>query len=75
VKSDITGFFARIVQHEVDHLDGVLFIDRLTESARKAIDDDLFVLETDFESKQRTGSLKSQQEMVEDSLWWENKYS
>ncbi len=75
VKSDITGFFARIVQHEVDHLDGVLFIDRLTESGRKAIDNDLFVLETDFESKQRTGSLKSEQEMLEDSLWWENKYS
>jgi peptide deformylase len=24
------GVFARIVQHEVDHLDGVLFVDRLT---------------------------------------------
>jgi len=25
---DATGFFARVIQHEVDHLDGILFIDR-----------------------------------------------
>lgn len=24
-----TGFEARIVQHEIDHLDGILFIDKL----------------------------------------------
>lgn len=27
---DAEGFLARIVQHEIDHLDGVLFIDRAT---------------------------------------------
>jgi peptide deformylase len=27
---------ARAIQHETDHLDGVLFIDRLDEAARKA---------------------------------------
>ena len=30
------GFFARCLQHEVDHLDGKLFLDRLTGEARKA---------------------------------------
>lgn len=29
-----TGFFARVLQHELDHLDGVLFIDR----AKKVVD-------------------------------------
>jgi peptide deformylase len=29
-----TGFKARIVQHEVDHLDGILVIDRLSPLAR-----------------------------------------
>ncbi len=24
------GWFARILQHEIDHLDGVLYIDRIT---------------------------------------------
>ena len=26
-----TGFEARILQHEIDHLDGILFVDRLAE--------------------------------------------
>jgi peptide deformylase len=30
------GMLARCVQHETDHLDGVLFIDRLDPEARKA---------------------------------------
>jgi peptide deformylase len=30
-----TGHLARCVQHETDHLDGVLFIDRLDATQRK----------------------------------------
>ncbi len=30
------GFEARVIQHEVDHLDGVLIVDRTTRSARAA---------------------------------------
>jgi len=30
-----TGFLARALQHEVDHLDGKLFIDGLTGDARR----------------------------------------
>ena len=28
IKFQASGFFARVIQHEVDHLDGVLFIDK-----------------------------------------------
>jgi peptide deformylase len=31
-----TGWLARAVQHETDHLDGIIFIDRLDPKARKA---------------------------------------
>ena len=31
-----TGYFARCLQHETDHLDGVLFIDRMDSPTRKA---------------------------------------
>lgn len=34
--------YARIVQHEIDHLDGILMIDHLGPMARKAALDDLF---------------------------------
>ena len=30
------GHFAHVIQHELDHLDGVLFIDRLPEEERRA---------------------------------------
>jgi peptide deformylase len=35
VAFDLEGFAARAVQHEVDHLDGVLIIDRTTPEARR----------------------------------------
>lgn len=34
---DATGWLARIFQHEYDHLDGILYIDRLGESDRKLV--------------------------------------
>jgi peptide deformylase len=33
------GLLARCIQHEADHLNGVLFIDRMDKKARAAIDD------------------------------------
>ena len=35
VHLEVEGFMARVCQHEIDHLDGVLFIDRLTPELRK----------------------------------------
>ncbi|GAA3684402.1 peptide deformylase [Nocardioides ginsengisoli] len=31
-----SGYLARAIQHETDHLDGILFIDRLDDAGRKA---------------------------------------
>jgi len=31
VRIEATGFVARVLQHEIDHLDGVMFIDRMTD--------------------------------------------
>ena len=31
------GLLARIFQHEIDHLDGILYIDRLDEEGRRAV--------------------------------------
>lgn len=36
VRFDAEGFHARVLQHEIDHLDGVLIIDRATAEERKA---------------------------------------
>jgi peptide deformylase len=36
---DCTGLFARCILHEVDHLNGVLFIDRMEKAARAPIEE------------------------------------
>ena len=36
-RMDLTGYKARAVQHEVDHLDGVLFLDHLTAVKRASL--------------------------------------
>jgi peptide deformylase len=35
------GFHARVLQHEVDHLDGILFLDRMTDLATLAFESEL----------------------------------
>jgi peptide deformylase len=42
------GLLARVLQHEIDHLDGVLFIDRLTSTERKSIARELEDLEREY---------------------------
>lgn len=34
---EFTGYVARIVQHEIDHLDGILFIDHLPDVKREMV--------------------------------------
>jgi peptide deformylase len=38
------GLFSRCIQHEVDHLNGVLFIDRMDKKTRSGIDDSVKTL-------------------------------
>ena len=41
VKLRIEGFLARVIQHEIDHLNGVLIIDYATEKRMRRIKDNL----------------------------------
>jgi peptide deformylase len=44
------GIFARAVQHEIDHLDGILFIDKLSPATKLSIRAELARLEENFTS-------------------------
>ena len=48
---DSEGLLSRAIQHEMDHLDGILFIDRLTPAARSAVKGPLKDLERRFSQK------------------------
>jgi peptide deformylase len=57
VRYELSGLFARAAQHEYDHLDGVLFIDRISESSRLAIKDALADLEAEFQGTRQRGQI------------------
>ena len=59
----VDGLFARVVQHEVDHLHGVLFTDRLSETGKMAVREEMEELELSFRSRRETGSIPSDQEI------------
>lgn len=72
-KEDDLG--TRAVQHETDHLDGVLFIDRLAEGVRKdkqgVIDD----FEAKFRRRQAEGQVPSDAELLKELAELEKKYT
>jgi peptide deformylase len=55
ISYELSGMFARAVQHEYDHLDGVLFIDRLSPTALMTIKDALSKLEREFQGERHRG--------------------
>jgi peptide deformylase len=46
------GLLARCIQHELDHLDGFLFVDRMDEEDRKNIEFKLFRLKKNGKRKE-----------------------
>lgn len=48
---DVDGLFARAVQHEIDHLDGVLFIDRLSTTGEAKARDAVRDFENEFANR------------------------
>lgn len=54
---------ARVVQHETDHLDGVLFVDRLIPDDRLKLEPRLLGFESDFRKQQATGQFPSDDEI------------
>lgn len=57
IEADAEELMARVLQHETDHLDGRLFIDRLGPTQLAAVHDKLEEFELAFHSKRETGEL------------------
>lgn len=54
---------ARVVQHETDHLDGVLFVDRLNPDERSKLDLKLLGFESEFRKQQSSGQFPADDEI------------
>ena len=75
IQMDATGLMARCVQHELDHLDGVLFTDRLSPAARADLQEELDVFETEFTSRRGTGAVPSEEQIAKHWTEWESRYA
>ena len=74
IKADLKGLLSKCVQHEYDHIDGVLFPDRMPELTRSAFADQLAEFETEFHSRRSTGEIPSDEEIARARAEWESKY-
>lgn len=54
---------ARVILHEYDHIEGVLFIDRMAKEAREEIATKVDQFEFDFRREQRIGNIPSDEEL------------
>lgn len=72
--ADLDGLFARVVQHELDHLDGVLFPDRMTPAAREAVQTALAEFEEEFRVQRESHGIPGDEEIQQRLAEWEAKY-
>jgi peptide deformylase len=56
---EFQGLLARVIQHETDHLDGVMFIDRLSDTAEMGVRDEIAEFHRRFEQKREAGEIPS----------------
>jgi peptide deformylase len=63
ITCELEGLHARAAQHECDHLDGILFIDRLSTTNLLAVKDALTELENDFYGQRRLGIIPDDEQI------------
>lgn len=75
VERQLEGYLARIVQHEVDHLNGKFFFDRLTDEQLRDLEPGLEELVSEFRSQQASDIAVSDDQVTQDLAAWESRYA
>lgn len=75
IERTVDGFLARVLQHEYDHLDGVLFFDRMSEESVRDLQYGLTELEHEFRRRQSAGTIPSDAQLMEQAAEWEQRYA
>jgi len=57
INETVDGLLARAIQHEYDHLHGMLFIDRISDSAKKNIEGQLYEFENHHDALIKSGEI------------------
>lgn len=70
----VDGLFGRIIQHESDHLDGVLFIDRMKEAAREQASGEIEEFEIEFDAQRKSGEIPDDDTIMKHLAEIESKF-
>ena len=74
IDQKVDGLLARAIQHENDHLNGVMFIDRVAESVKKNINHLVEEFQLEFDAKRASGEVGSDEQIKERLSSLEEKY-
>ncbi|MEO1995545.1 MAG: peptide deformylase [Planctomycetaceae bacterium] len=61
---NLTELPARVVQHEADHLQGVMFLERMTEAALRELQPQLELFESHYRSQQAQGKIPDASQLL-----------
>ena len=74
IEADLSGLAARVAQHETDHLDGVLFIDRLSDTSTLEAKENLEDFEREFQNLRERRVIPSDEKIADRLQKWESNY-
>lgn len=74
IRATLNGMLSRVVQHENDHLDGVLFPDRMTATALADAQPALDEFELIFGNRRERGEIPSDETIALHLKLWEDRY-
>lgn len=75
VRMSLSGMLARVVQHEYDHLDGTVFVDRMTPTARAKAQPALDEFDLSLRALRQTGAVPSDDVIADRLAQWEQRYA
>lgn len=74
IQAKLSGFAARVVQHETDHLDGIMFIDRLSETEAMVAKDSIEEFELSFAGRRQRHEIPPDNDILQRLLDLEHQY-
>lgn len=75
IEQTYDGFLGRIIQHENDHINGVMFFDRMGDEAKRELEEPIEELETVFRSKQNSGAIDPDADLIAALKPWYDQYT
>lgn len=74
VTEELDGLPSRVVQHETDHLDGVMFIDRISETEALSAQGEIDTFQLTFDGMRERGEIPGDQQIADRLAMLEAKY-